>query len=129
MSGEGTEQYATARLDASIVQQVTAQLEATSEVLAEKLEEQLASRVQRFEALSQAMMTMVGDPVDSLSSKLAQVVRAQEAAPNLLQSIGELTQIQGQLASAIGSLRQDALERDALLRHAIEKLDRLTDSE
>ena len=54
------------------------------------------------------MMTMVGDPVDALSTKLAQVVRTQEGAPNVLQSIGELTQIQGQLAAAIGSLRQDA---------------------
>ena len=115
-----------ARLDASIIQQVAAKLEETSEELAEKLEEQLATRVQRFEALSQAMMTMVGDPVDALSAKLAHVVRTQEGAPNVLQSIGELHADPG---PAGGGDRLTATRRvraaNELLRRAIEKsLDR-----
>ncbi|MEY2420262.1 MAG: hypothetical protein QOI95_329 [Acidimicrobiaceae bacterium] len=115
-----------ARIDATILQQLDAKLAETSEGLAQKVEALLASRVQRFEALSQAMMTMVGDPVDSLNTKLGQVVRAQEAAPNVLQSIGELTQIQGQLAMAITSLRQEGVAREALLREVLEKVDRLS---
>jgi CRISPR/Cas system-associated protein Csm6 len=115
-----------ARIDATILQQLDSRLTETSEELAQKVEDQLATRVQRFEALSQAMMTMVGDPVDALSAKLDKVVRAQETAPNVLHSIGELTQIQGQLAAAITSLRQEGVEREALLRAALAKLDRLT---
>ena len=57
------------RLDASILQQLEARLTETSEGLTQKVDDLLAARVQRFEALSQAMMTLVGDPVDSLSSK------------------------------------------------------------
>jgi hypothetical protein len=115
-----------ARLDSTILQQLDAKLAETSEGLAQKVEDQLAVRVQRFEALSQAMMTLVGDPVDSLNAKLGQLVRAQDAAPNVLQSIGELTQIQAQLAAAITSLRQDGIQREVLLREALDKLDRLT---
>jgi hypothetical protein len=113
------------RLDATILQQLDLRLAETSEGLAQKMDDQLAARVQRFEALSQAMMTLVGDPVDSLSSRLADLLRAQ-GNPHVLQAIGELTQIQAQLASALASMRQDGLERDALLREALEKLDRLS---
>jgi hypothetical protein len=116
-------------LDESMLQMLDAKLSESSEGLAHKVELQLASRVQRFEALSQAMMTLVGDPVDSLSQKLSQLVRAQEGMPNVLHSIGELTQIQAQLAAAITSLRQDGVEREALLREALRKLDQLTPSE
>ena len=117
-----------ARLDATILQQLDMRLAETSEGLAQKVDDQLSSRVQRFEALSQAMMTLVGDPVDSLAARLGDVVRAQ-SNPNVLQAIGELTQIQAQLASALASLRKDGLERDALLRNALEKLDRLAADE
>jgi hypothetical protein len=112
------------RLDATIIQQLDMRLAETSEGLAQKVDDQLASRVQRFEALSQAMMTLVGDPVDSLSAKLGELLRAQ-GNPNVLQAIGELTQIQAHLASALASIRQDGVERDALLHQALEKLDQL----
>jgi hypothetical protein len=72
------------------------------------------------------MMTMVGDPVDALAATLSQLVRAQETTPNVLENMSELTQIQGQLAAAIVALRQDGLHREALLREALDKLDRLT---
>jgi hypothetical protein len=113
------------RLDASILQQLDMRMAETSEGLAQKLDDQLSARVQRFEALSQAMIALVGDPVDSLSSRLADLLRVQ-GNPHVLEAIGELTQIQAQLASAIASMRQDGLERDALLREALEKLDHLT---
>jgi hypothetical protein len=115
-----------ARLDASILEQLRAQLEEASGELAQKFDDQLSARVQRFEALSQAMMTMVGDPVDALAATLSQLVRAQETTPNVLENMSELTQIQGQLAAAIVALRQDGLHREALLREALDKLDRLT---
>jgi len=68
-----------ARLDASIIEQLVAKLEEASEGLAAKVDEQLAARVQRFEALSQAMMTLVGDPVDALAERLNQVIRRLDA--------------------------------------------------
>jgi hypothetical protein len=113
-------------LDEAMVELLEAKLSETSQGLADKVDLQLAARVQRFEALSQAMMTLVGDPVDSLAQRLTQLVRAQEGIPNALEAISELTQIQAQLAAAITSLRQEAAERDALLRDIAAKLDALT---
>ena len=60
---------------AAVLQQLDARLTETGAALAQKVEDQLAVRVQRFEALSQAMMTMVGDPVDALGSKLTEVLQ------------------------------------------------------
>src|SRR4051794_22864764 len=58
------------RLDAAIIQQIDARLEASTEQMAQKLEEQLSARVQRFEALSQSMMKLAGEPVEALAEKL-----------------------------------------------------------
>ncbi len=93
-------------LDPSIVEQLSVRLEETSAALAQKFDTQLSERMQRFEALSQAMMTMVGEPVDALADKLSQVVRA---------------------AAAINSLRADGVETKKLLLEALDKMDQLTD--
>src|SRR5205085_2724291 len=90
------------RLDAAILQQIDARFEETADRMAEKLDDQLAARVQRFEALSQSMITLAGEPVDALSDKLQQLAKLRE--PNV------------DLVEEVAALRREGLERDALLR-------------
>jgi chromosome segregation ATPase len=93
------------RLDAAIIQQIDARLEETSERMAQKLEEQLAARVQRFEALSQSMITLAGEPVEALAEKLTQLSKLSDPAD--------------ELTEAISQLRREGREREALLRHLL----------
>jgi type VI protein secretion system component VasK len=93
------------RLDAAIIQQIDARLEETSERMAQKLEEQLAARVQRFEALSQSMITLAGEPVEALAEKLTQLSKLSDPAD--------------ELTEAISQLRREGREREALLRHPL----------
>lgn len=96
------------RLDAAIIQQIDARLEASAEQMAQKLEEQLAARVQRFEALSQSMMKLAGEPVEALAEKLTQ--------------LSKLTDPADKLGEEIAALRREGREREALLRHLLDSM-------
>lgn len=71
------------RLDTEILQQIDVRLEEMGEQLAGKVEDQLAARVQRFEALSQSMMLLVGEPIDQLTAKLQELARTRDPAGDL----------------------------------------------
>jgi len=91
-------QQAAQREFAVSVQQAEARLEEAGERLAQKVEDQLASRVQRFEALSQAMMALAGEPIDALTGELQQLARQ----------------------------RHDAAQRDVRIQQLLERLDGAT---
>ena len=76
--------------------------------MSEKVDEQLAARVQRFEALSQSMMTLAGEPVEALAEKLQQLSKLSDPAEVLVDEITEL--------------RREGREREALLRHLLAAL-------
>jgi hypothetical protein len=119
-------QQPVARLDASILQQLETRLEELGTQLAQKLDDELGSRMQRFEALSQAMMVLVGEPVDKLIEKVNALAREREPAIRASESIKAIEEAQVLIATTVSALRQDTLEREALLRHTLEKMERLT---
>ncbi len=97
--------------DRAVLQQVTDRLEEASVRVAERVDEQLATRVQRFEALSQSMMSLVGDPIDALTERIQELTHLREPSAALLEQIT--------------ALRQEGLEREALLRHVVARLEEL----
>jgi hypothetical protein len=93
-------------------------LEETGQLLAQKVEDQLASRVQRFEALSQAMIALAGEPIDALTEKLQQLARQREPTVEIARSLQQLERM-------VAALRDDALERDARMLQLLARLDEL----
>jgi hypothetical protein len=120
-------QQPAARLDVAILQQLETRLEELGVQLAQKFEDELGARIQRFEALSQAMMVLVGEPVDTLIDKVTQLAIEREPTIRASESIKAIEEAQVLIASSLSALRQDGLEREALLRHNLEKLRRPSD--
>jgi hypothetical protein len=120
-------QQPAARLDVAILQQLETRLEELGVQLAQKFEDELGARIQRFEALSQAMMVLVGEPVDTLLDKITQLAIEREPTIRASESIKAIEEAQVLIASSLSALRQDGLEREALLRHSLEKLQRPSD--
>jgi hypothetical protein len=97
-------QQPVARLDAAILQQLDARLEEMTTQLMQKTEDLLASRVQRFEALSQAMMTLVGEPIDSLTDKLNELAKEREVSRNTDKRIRSVEEKLDKLSQGQGSI-------------------------
>lgn len=102
-----------ARLDNAIIGRIDERVAEMARDLAQKMEDQLAARVQRFEALSQSMIALAGEPIDRLTDKLNALAAEREPTLAAARTIE-------QLQSAIGALRQEGLEREALLRHVMD---------
>ncbi|HEV3226872.1 MAG TPA: hypothetical protein VGZ52_08560 [Acidimicrobiales bacterium] len=123
-SGErlGSGSVPVARLDDTALERLDARLEEVGLHLTQKIDDGLAARLQRFEALSQAMITLVGDPVDALTEKLQQLAHEREPGLRAAQSIQAIEAAQVQIAANLSALRHEGLEREALLRHALNRL-------
>lgn len=87
-----------------------------------ELDRRLASQLQRFEALTQLMMTLVGDPLDNLTKNVRELGRAGEDIEG-----PDLTDIRSDLVSAIEALIRAGQERETMLRELLTKLDDLTE--
>jgi hypothetical protein len=99
-----------ARLDASIIERLDQRMAQLSDELTRRIEEQLDARVQRFEALSQSMIALAGEPIDRITEKLSGLAAEREPAVAAARTIEELR-------DELAALRREGLEREALLRH------------
>ena len=115
-------QQPAARLDQAIIAQIEQRLEEATRRLADDIHEQLTQRLVRFEALSQATMSLVGEPIDKLTAKLNDLAEQREPAIAAADRITAIEQAQVLMATSIAALRQDSLEREALLRHVLDTL-------
>ena len=93
----------TAKLDAAVVQAMESRFEEIARQLIEKMDDSLVARMQRFEALSQAMITLVGDPVDTLTSKLQQLAAQREAMTDAVETLRTMAETQQRILRALGS--------------------------
>src|SRR4051812_15866028 len=106
--------------------QLTKAFERLSADLTDRFEATVNEKVQRLEALTQAAMTLVGEPLDELTQKVTQLGRARENAVTTLESIGELGNLRALLAAVIEDHRQEIAEHQQLLQRLLERLDRLS---
>ena len=92
--------------------------EAASARLLDEFEQRLDKRLQRLEALTQAMTTLVGDPLDALTQNLRELA--------LLPPM-EADNTRIDVTVAINALIREAKAREVLLQDLLAKVDELTD--
>jgi len=92
--------------------------EAASARLLDEFERRLETRLQRLEALTQAMTTLVGDPLDALTQNLRELAL-------LPPTDAENTRID--VTVAINALIREAKAREVLLQDLLAKVDELTE--
>ena len=92
--------------------------EVASARLLDEFERRLEKRLQRLEALTQAMTTLVGDPLDALTENLRELAL-------LPPTEGENTR--ADVTVAINALIREAKARDAMLQDLLAKVDELTE--
>jgi len=109
-------------LTSSSVSEDTRRLEewfdAASARLLDEFERRLEKRLQRLEALTQAMTTLVGDPLDALAQNLRDL--------SVLPPTGA-EDTRTDVAVAINALIREAKAREATLQALLAKVDELTE--
>ena len=92
--------------------------EAASARLLDEFERRLEKRLQRLEALTQAMTTLVGDPLDALTQNLRDIAL-------LPPTDAEDARID--VTVAINALIREAKAREVMLQDLLVKVDELTE--
>ena len=92
--------------------------EAASARLLDEFERRLERRLQRLEALTQAITTLVGDPLDALMERVREL-------PTRPPRDGE--DLRTDLAMAINALLDEAKAREPMLQDLLAKVDDLTE--
>lgn len=105
-----------ARLDAAIIEQVEQRVATMASDVTHTLESELDSKMQRFEALSRSMMVLVGEPLDRLTEKVQHLATSRDRIEGDAPSTA-------QLEAAVEVLRTEGREREALLRHLLNRLE------
>lgn len=83
-----------ASLDVAVVHALDARYEEIATQLIEKMDDTLSARMQRFETLSQAMIALVGEPIDMLTTKLQQLATEREATIDAVESLRAMAETQ-----------------------------------
>jgi hypothetical protein len=90
------------RLDVAALQILETRFEEIGTQMIEKIDATLMARMQRFEALNQAMITLVGDPVDTLTAKLQQLASERESVIDAVESLRAMTETQQRILRGVG---------------------------
>ena len=102
-----SEDESAGRLDIALLQALDGRLEEVATQLIDKMDGTLAARMQRFEALNQAMITLVGDPVDTLTTKLQQLASEREAMIDAVETLQAMAETQQRILRTLSTPSSD----------------------